>query len=199
MLTTFVLFHFLHGNIQSGTPSAMVAQKFSPSIHVRRYSPSNTLASMKSRLLSPQLISSFLVFLFATIRGIYEVSWHKLFYRVRLLASRPTPNLEDQGIPVFGPSSLTCPAWEETLSIVMLPPALPSGYFDHISHTTASEQGYHQGHIKSDGLGADELLVELTEVVNDDTSKLVRISRKPTASALNNTYSDVTQQPKFST
>ena len=78
------------------------------------------------------------------------------------MASRLTPNLEDQGIAVSGPSCLTCPAWEETLSVVTLPPAWPSGSFDHISHTTASKYGYQQGHVKVDGLNADELHVELT-------------------------------------
>ena len=47
-------------------------------------------------------------------------------------------------------------------------------------------------HVESHGLGADKLQIELTEVANDETSKLVRISRKPTASAHTNTYSDIT-------
>jgi hypothetical protein len=40
------------------------------------------------------------------------------FYGVRLLASCPTPNLEDQGIPL-----LTCPAWVTTLPVAKLRPA----------------------------------------------------------------------------
>jgi hypothetical protein len=40
------------------------------------------------------------------------------FYGVRLLASRPTLNLEDQSIPL----RLTCPAWVP-LPVAMLPPA----------------------------------------------------------------------------
>jgi hypothetical protein len=42
------------------------------------------------------------------------------FYGVRLLVSRPTPNLEDQDIPLrLAP---TCPAWVP-LPIATLPPA----------------------------------------------------------------------------
>jgi hypothetical protein len=44
------------------------------------------------------------------------------FYGVWLLASRPTPNLEDQGPSLSGSYPFTCPEWE-TLPVVMLLPA----------------------------------------------------------------------------
>jgi hypothetical protein len=45
------------------------------------------------------------------------------FYSVRLLVSRPTANLEVQGIPLrLAPTPLTCPAWVP-LPVATLPPA----------------------------------------------------------------------------
>jgi hypothetical protein len=57
-------------------------------------------------------------FIFFPTEADYLVSEQFSFYGVRLLASQPTPNLEDQGIPL----RLTCPAWM-ILPVATLPPA----------------------------------------------------------------------------
>ena len=64
------------------------------------------------------------------LRGISDVSFQlQLFYGMRS-ASRPSPNVEDQGIYPFssGSSPSTFPAWE-ALPVATLPPALLSGSF----------------------------------------------------------------------
>jgi hypothetical protein len=63
----------------------------------------------------------------------YVASEQFSFYGVRLLASRPTPNMEDQGRPsLSGSYPLTCPAFNETL--VYRKPTHTNFYLNSSSH-----------------------------------------------------------------